>query len=94
MRGYSSPTLDRVARAVPEARLEHGLSQRELARLSGVSRWAIGRVEHGRPIDSADLVCLAAVLLVLDAHRPPSLSRPPFDEEIFLPLRRDEGVAA
>jgi transcriptional regulator with XRE-family HTH domain len=50
-----SPQLDgatgRIALALPEARLEHGLSQRRLAPLSGVSATTIRRIERGARVD-------------------------------------------
>ena len=63
-------TLERIALAIPEARVEHGLSQRQLAGLSGVGATTIRKLEHGGLIDPALLVRLAATLVVLDAHKP------------------------
>jgi transcriptional regulator with XRE-family HTH domain len=70
---HSTPhgTLQRVADAVPEARREHGLSQRQLAALSGVSRSSIAKLERGGRIAPALLVRLGTAAVVLDAYRPP-----------------------
>ena len=62
----------RIALSLPEARLEHGLSQRELARLSGVSATTIRKAESGRRIDPALLLQIGATLVVLDIYRAPS----------------------
>jgi transcriptional regulator with XRE-family HTH domain len=66
-------TLQRVAHAVPEARREHGLSQRRLAAISGVSATTIRKLERGGKIDPGLLVRLGAAMVVLDAYRPPTL---------------------
>lgn len=89
-RTNSNQLLGRIALAVPEGRLEHGLSQRQLSCLSGVSRWAISRVERGEPVDAGVLVELAATLMVLDAYQPPS-----FEEDLgaLLRIERAEVVA-
>jgi len=67
-------TLQRVAHAVPEARREHGLSQRQLAAFSGVSATTIRKLERGGEIDPVLLMRLAAAVVVLDAYRPPILA--------------------
>lgn len=67
----SSTAIDRIAVSLPEARLEHGLSQRWLAALSGVSRGTIAKVEAGDRVHPALLVRLGTALVVLDAYRPP-----------------------
>jgi transcriptional regulator with XRE-family HTH domain len=66
-----NPTLDRIAKAVPEARLEHGLSRRQFAAMSGVSTTTIRKLELGGRIDPALLVKLATTTVALDAYRPP-----------------------
>ena len=63
--------------AVGEGRLDHGLSQRQLARLSGVSRPTIAKIEAGGHVHPALVVRLAAALLVLDVHRQPG-----FDDDV------------
>jgi transcriptional regulator with XRE-family HTH domain len=66
----ATPATDRVAISLPEARLEHGLSQRQLARLSGVAATTIRKLERGGCVDPALLIKLGATLLVLDVYRP------------------------
>jgi transcriptional regulator with XRE-family HTH domain len=86
----SAPT-ERLALAIPEARLDHGLSQRQLAALSGVSRHMIRKLERGGNVDPALLVRLGAAFLVLDAYRAPY-----FDDGLHALLRavQDKGLAA
>jgi transcriptional regulator with XRE-family HTH domain len=71
----------RIAISLPEARLEHGLSQRQLAALSGVSVATVGRAERGGRVGPALLVRLAAAVLVLDVYRPPY-----FDDDVDVML--------
>ncbi len=71
MRTYRTPSTDRIAIALPEARLEHGLSQRQLAHLSGVSRDTIRKVEEGGQVAPWLLLRLGAVFVILDAFAPP-----------------------
>ena len=66
-------TLERMALAIPEARLEHDLSQRQLAAFSGVSATSIRKLERGGDIDPRLLIRLAVTVVVLDAYRPPAL---------------------
>jgi transcriptional regulator with XRE-family HTH domain len=66
-----TPAINRIAISLPEARAEHGLSQRQLALLSGVSAATIRKIERGDSVDPALLVKLGATLLVLDAYQPP-----------------------
>jgi transcriptional regulator with XRE-family HTH domain len=63
-------SLGRIASAITEARVEHELSQTQLARLNGVSRRTIGQLEDSARIHLRLLLQLAAVILALDAHRP------------------------
>ena len=63
---------ERIAISLPEARLGHGLSQRALARLSGVSASTISRLESGRQVNPALLLRVGAALVVLDVYRAPS----------------------
>lgn len=72
-RTNGTTATDRVAIALPEARAEHGLTQRQLALLSGVSAATIRKIERGGSVDAALLVRLGATLLVLDAYQPPRL---------------------
>jgi len=71
-----TPTLERIAQAVIEGRLEHDLSQRRLAEFSGVSATSIRKLERGGPIDAALLIRLAATMVVLDAYRRQTPSLP------------------
>ena len=57
--------------SISEARLEHGLSQRQLAALSGVSATTIRKAERGGRVDPALLIRLGGTFIVLDAFRPP-----------------------
>jgi transcriptional regulator with XRE-family HTH domain len=68
------PTVFRIALGLPEARLDHGLSQLQLAALSGVSATTIQKVERGGRVDPALLIRLGEVLVVLDVYRPPPLA--------------------
>jgi transcriptional regulator with XRE-family HTH domain len=61
-------TTERVALAIPEQRRELGLSLRQLARLTGVSRATIAKLEHGGHIDPVLLLRVATALLVLELH--------------------------
>ena len=61
----TSLAVKRIAIALPEARLDHGLSQRELERLSGVTRWTIAKAERGEQVDPRLLVELGKTLLAL-----------------------------
>jgi transcriptional regulator with XRE-family HTH domain len=70
-RSTVNPTLDRIAKAVPEARQEYGLSRRQFAAMSGVSTTTIRKLERGGRIDPALLVRLATTTLALDAYGPP-----------------------
>ena len=58
--------VDRIAISLSEARLEHGLSQRQLAALSGLSASTIRRIERGGRADAALLVQFGTVLVVLE----------------------------
>ena len=84
----TTPTVARIAASLAEARLDHGLSQRELARLSGVTRATIAKIEAGGRVRPALVVRLAAALLVLDVHREPR-----FDDDVEV-APRELRVAA
>jgi transcriptional regulator with XRE-family HTH domain len=71
-KGTSLPT-DRVALAIPEQRHALGLSLRELARASGVSRWTITKLERGGRVEPALVVKLAATLTVFELYAKPDL---------------------
>jgi len=65
--------VDRVAISLPEARLDHGLSRRALAELSGVPESTIRKAESGGQVDPALLVRLATALVILDLYQPQHL---------------------
>jgi DNA-binding XRE family transcriptional regulator len=64
-------TAQRVALAIPEQRRELGLSVRRLARLSGVSRDTITKLERGGYVDPALTVRVATALTVLGLYAEP-----------------------
>jgi transcriptional regulator with XRE-family HTH domain len=67
MRSY--PTiLERVALAIPERRVELGLSLNELARVACVSRSKLVRIESGVRLGPPLVVQVALALLVLELH--------------------------
>jgi hypothetical protein len=78
--------LGRVAAAVEEAILEHELSERELERLSGVSRWWIHRLVSGERVRPDVLIRLASVILVLAVTSPARPVSP-------VPAALDEALA-
>jgi transcriptional regulator with XRE-family HTH domain len=63
--------LDRIALALREQRLELGVSQRQLAALSGVSRDTIVKLERGGQVSPKLLLGIAAVLTLLEVYSPP-----------------------
>jgi transcriptional regulator with XRE-family HTH domain len=60
---------ERVALAVPEQRLELGLSLNQLARYSGVSRSTIARIERGQRVSPVLLLRVAGALTTLELYR-------------------------
>jgi transcriptional regulator with XRE-family HTH domain len=80
-----------IALALPEARADHGLSQRELARLSGVSASTVRPAEAGAQIHPALLVRLGTTLVVLDAYWPPHFDH---DGYSLLQAATNDGWAA
>jgi transcriptional regulator with XRE-family HTH domain len=66
----SNPHIERIATAVPEQRRELDLSLQELARLSGVSRSTISKLEHGKPVQPSLLMQLAATLTLVELYTP------------------------
>jgi transcriptional regulator with XRE-family HTH domain len=79
-----TPVAERIALAIPEQRRDLGLSERELARLAGVSRWQVARLERGEPVDPAVMVTVAAALTIVELYRDPPPSPPPKREEPLL----------
>ena len=71
MHGYTP--IDRVASSLGEARCDHSLSQRQLARLSGVSASTVRKIERGGRVDPALLVRLGATADGADVYRAPRL---------------------
>jgi transcriptional regulator with XRE-family HTH domain len=63
-------TVARIAAAVPEQRRDLDVSLRGLARLSGVSRSTITKVEKGKPVEPALLLQIAATLTLLELYAP------------------------
>jgi transcriptional regulator with XRE-family HTH domain len=60
-----------MALTIAEARSDLGVSQRELARLSGVSATTVRKLERGRGhVDPALVIRLASTLTVLELHEP------------------------
>jgi transcriptional regulator with XRE-family HTH domain len=66
---YIGP-VSRIATLIPEARLDLGLSQSELSRLSGVSRSTIAKLEDGGRVEPELVLALAAVLFLLELSEP------------------------
>jgi transcriptional regulator with XRE-family HTH domain len=64
--------IHRVSLAIPEQRRELDLSLSELARVSGVSRSTLTRVERGGRVGDALVVKVASALLALELHAPPA----------------------
>jgi transcriptional regulator with XRE-family HTH domain len=62
--------LTRIGLAIPEQRADAGLSLSELARLAGVSRSTLTKIERGRPIEPRLLLQIAAVLTLLEVYAP------------------------
>jgi transcriptional regulator with XRE-family HTH domain len=71
-------TTTRLLASIPEQRRDLGLSLRELARLSGVSRPTIAKLEAGRPVDEALAMRLAVTLTVFELYSEPEPVREPF----------------
>jgi transcriptional regulator with XRE-family HTH domain len=64
--------LQRVALAIPEKRVELGLSLSELARLADVSRSTVTKIERGGGVASRLVVQVALALLILELHELPA----------------------
>ena len=75
------PTLQRVALAVGEQRLDLGVSLRTLERCSGVSRATIRKIERGGRVNPALLVRVAGALSTLELYRDRS---PKLEDELPL----------
>jgi DNA-binding XRE family transcriptional regulator len=88
--------LERVALAVGEQRLALELSLNGVARVAGVSRTTVTKVEWGRPVSPVLLLRVAWALAVLELYAPPAPEParpgPGLDEELRLGLV--QGVAA
>jgi transcriptional regulator with XRE-family HTH domain len=61
-------TIEHMAAALTEARLDLDLSQRDLALLSGVSAATIRKLEHGGRVHPALIVRIATALTVFELH--------------------------
>jgi predicted transcriptional regulator len=64
-------TTTRLLASIPEQRRDLGLSLRELARLSGVSRATIAKLDTGRPVDEALAMRVAVTLIELYSEPEP-----------------------
>ena len=62
------PTLERMALAIGEHRLDLGLSLRQLEALAGVSRTTLTKIERGRRVDPRLLLQVASVLTTVELH--------------------------
>jgi transcriptional regulator with XRE-family HTH domain len=65
-----------IALAICEARLEHGLSQRQLADWTGISAATIRKIERGEWVKPRLVLQAAAALAVLDMPTPPASMKP------------------
>jgi len=71
---HNGTAAARIELALPEQRRDLDVSLRELARLSGVSRSTITRLERGGRIEPRLLMQIAATLTLLELYTP----MPPF----------------
>lgn len=60
----------RIALAVPEQRRALGLSLNETAKLAGVSRGTVARIERGHTVNPMLVVKVAVVLTVVELYAP------------------------
>lgn len=84
MRHRYTTTLERMALVIPEQRLDLGVSQSELSRLSGVIRSTIAKLEAGRRIDPRHVVDLAGCLLVAELYGALRLGRNDLDIDLIV----------
>jgi DNA-binding XRE family transcriptional regulator len=66
-----SALIRRIGAAVGMARLDHGMSQSELARLAGVSRSTIAKLESGGHVRPDLAARVGSAMMVVDVHVPP-----------------------
>jgi transcriptional regulator with XRE-family HTH domain len=71
-----STRIARIALAIGEARLEHGLSRRQLADWTGISATTIRKIERGEGVAPRLVLQAATALAVLDMHTPPASMEP------------------
>ena len=87
-----SPIIDRIGLAVLQARSEYLLSERELARLAGVSRATLHKLEQGSLVRPDLAIKIAAAVMVIDVYgKPPEPSTPWL---VPLPSEKEEVWAA
>jgi transcriptional regulator with XRE-family HTH domain len=72
MNRNGNPLIERVALAIPEQRLELGLSVSETARLSGVSRPTVAKMMRGQRVSAKSLLQVARTLATLKGYVAPS----------------------
>lgn len=82
----NSTLIHRIGLAVSEARFEHTLSERELARLAGVSRATVHKLERGGVVRPDLAVRIAAAVIVVDVLTPATPPAPFDDEPATVPL--------
>jgi transcriptional regulator with XRE-family HTH domain len=68
--------IGRIGLALREAQLEHDLSEREVARLSGVSRPTVHKLATGGTVRSDLAVRVAGAVMVVDLFSQPAPSGP------------------
>jgi transcriptional regulator with XRE-family HTH domain len=78
-----SSLIQRIGTAVEEARRDHLLSERELARLAGVSRSTVHRLERGGVVRADLAVRVAAAITVVDLYSEPL---EPVNGPVMLPV--------
>ena len=82
----------RVAAALPEAMANAGVSDSEVAKLSGVSRPTVARIRAGRAVRPELLVKVATVVLVLEWHIPPAASKVGLRVSVMSVYDEDMGI--
>jgi transcriptional regulator with XRE-family HTH domain len=80
-----NPRVERMALALAEARLELGVSQRELGRLAAVSASTIRKLERGGHVDDSLVVRLATTMTMLELYAP-QRRRPPLSRDVLADL--------
>jgi transcriptional regulator with XRE-family HTH domain len=73
--------IAKVRAALPEALVDLGTSDRELAAVTGVSRPTISKIRRGQNVRPDLLVKVAAALLVFELHAGPT-PEPSIEQEL------------